>query len=58
MSQNEIDQKVKHVEKKLVLVKKIQFIKSRKLTIPTLSPFTPRHYLITSFKTGHPRERK
>ena len=35
-----------------------RFIESTNLTISTISPFTPRYYLITSFKTGHPGERK
>ena len=43
----------------MVLVKNYNKKKNKKkLTILTLSPFTSKHCLITSFKTGHPGERK
>ena len=32
--------------------------KAEKHKMSTLSPFTPRHCVLTSFKTGHPGERK
>ena len=32
----------------------LQFINGTKLTLSTLSPCTPRHCLITSFKASHP----
>ena len=37
---------------------KLNHEKSTLLTIPTLSPFTPRNCLITNLKTNHPAERK
>ena len=37
---------------------KLQFIKGTKLTISSLGPLTPRQCHLTSFKSGHPAERK